>query len=209
MTKAGDSILVTPGSGATVATHTVDAKEHQVVMVAGSSGHLHGSTPTWIVQTGNTANVAAASTIHMDLFNASGSGVILEIYAILIIPTLTAVTGVGLTWTIDRTSAVGTGGTTLTPRPMDTTNTSLPAGVTARVKPTGGATTNYIMLSPNTSSEETNPYAAMASILNHVGVTGQAVLQQITCREGEGVKIVQTTNSSVGSTNHSLIFTVE
>ena len=34
MTLAGDSILVTPGSGATVATHTVDSKEHQVVMQA-------------------------------------------------------------------------------------------------------------------------------------------------------------------------------
>lgn len=208
MTLANDSILVTPGSGATVATHLVSSKEHQVVMLAEDSGHIVGTKPTWVVQTTNTANVAAASTVHFDLFNASGSGVILKVCAVFIIPTLTAVTGVGLTWTIDRTSAVGTGGTTLTPRPYDTANTSLPAQVTARSKPTGGATVNYVMFSPNSSSEETNPYASLSSKLNHIPRVND-YQQEVVCREGEGIRVVQTTNSSVGSTNTLVVFKVE
>lgn len=209
MGLANDSIDVTPGTGATVATHLAGSKEHQAVVVAGPSGHIYGSTPTWIVQTGNTANVGAASTVHIDLFNASGSGVVLEVYGVFIIPTLTAVSGVGLTWTLDRTSSVGTGGTTLTPRPMDSQNTSLPAQVTARVKPTGGAASSYTLLSPNTSSEETIPYASLASTLNHVSATTHLALQEIAIREGEGIRLVQTTNSSAGSTNTVIIFTVE
>lgn len=208
MTQANDSVLVTPGSGATIATHLVASKEHQVVMLAEDSGHIIGTKPTWVVRGGNSANVAAASTVHLDLFNASGSGVILKVCAAFIIPTLTAVTGVGLTWNIDRTSAVGTGGTTLTPRPFDTANAALPAGVTARLKPTGGATLNYTLVSPNGTSEETIPYATLAANLNHVPKVND-YQQEFVCREGEGLRIVQTTNSSVGSTNCVLIFKVE
>lgn len=213
MSVANDSILVTPGSGATVATHLANSKEHQVVMLATPSGQLYGTEETWIVQGGNSANVAAARTTHFDLFNATGSGVILEIWGIYIIPTLVAVTGAGLTWEIIRTSAVGTGGTTLTPRPAETTNTALPAGVTARLKPTGGATTDHVLLSPNTSSEETSPYAGMASQLNHLaGLMGSSMggpTQPLVIRENEGIKIDQTTNSAVGSTNVVVIFSRE
>lgn len=206
MTQANDSILVTPGSGATVATHLVNSKEHQVVMLAGSSGNIYGTADTFIAATGNSANVAAARTTHFDLFNASGSGKIIEVVGLFIIPTLVAVTGVGLTWELIKTSAVGTGGTTLTPRSMDSTNAALPAGVTARSKPTGGATTNFILSYQNTSSEETNPYAGMASILNHLTFSQMLDAQSIILREGEGLKLDQTTNSAVGSTNVQLIF---
>lgn len=206
MTLANDSILITPGSGATVATHAVGGKEHQVVMLAGSQGNIYGTAETFIVASGNSANVAAARTTHFDLFNASGSGKVLEVVGLFIIPTLTAVTGVGLTWEIIKTSAVGTGGTTLTPRAMDSTNAALPAGVTSRSKPTGGATTNFIISYPNTSSEETSPYAGMASILNHLAAFTTLDVQALTLREGEGIKIDQTTNSAVGSTNIQVIF---
>lgn len=210
MAQPDGSIAITAGSGELVATETVGSVKFQAVMLSGPSGHLYGSTPTYIVQGGNSANVAAASTVHLDLFNASGSGVVLEIYGIFIIPTLTAVTGVGLTWTIDRTSAVGTGGTTLTPRPVDTANASLPAGVTARLKPTGGATSSYTLISPNTSSEETIPYASQAANINHAAFSfNPLITQEIVCREGEGIRVVQTTNSSVGSTNIVVVFTAE
>lgn len=43
MTASNDSILVTPGTGATVATHLVNSKEHQVVMVADEYGSIQGS----------------------------------------------------------------------------------------------------------------------------------------------------------------------
>lgn len=97
MTLPNDSILVTPGSGATVATHAVSSKEYQAVVVADANGHIYGTAETFIVATGNSANVAAARTTHFDLFNASGSGKIIEVVGLYIIPTLTAVAGVGLT----------------------------------------------------------------------------------------------------------------
>jgi len=207
MSISNDSILVTPGSGATVATQLVDAKEYQVVMIADSNGHFEKTTPTWIFASGNSANVAAARTTHFDMFNATGSGKIVVIEAIYIIPTLAAVTGVGLTWEIIKTSAVGTTGSALTARPFDSSNTAIGANVTARSKPGGGATTDYIHQYVNTSSEETIAYGSMASILNHVPAVC-ARLQGIVLRENQGIKIDQTTNSSVGSTNIQVIFTI-
>lgn len=211
MTQSNDSILVTPGSGATVATHLVGSKEHQVVVVADQSGHIYGSKPTWIVYTGNTAHVAAARTTLIDLFNATGSGVVLCVRGIYIIPALVAVTGVGQTYETIRTSAVGTGGSTATPVTGDTANSSLPAQVTARTKPTGGATTSVTLQLINGSSEETSPYAAMASQLNHVPLSSHMSPAQ-NChmlRENQGLKIDQTTNSAVGNVNVMLVFTVE
>jgi len=207
MPQANDSILVTPGSGATVATHLANSKEHQVVMTANEAGFIYGTIPTWVVQTANSANVAAARTTIFDIFNATGSGQIIEIKCIYIIPTLVAVTGVGLTWEIINTNTVGTGGSTLTPRSYDSTNTAVNANVTARSKPTGGAATDFLLLSPNSSSEETSPYAALASQLNHVQWFDGS--QGIYLRENQGLKIDQTTNSSVGSTNIVVIFTIE
>lgn len=206
MTTANDSHV---SGSTTFATHLKGSKEYPVGMMADKSGHILGTVPTWVAAAKGLTNVAAARTTHLDLFNATGSGVVLSVHGIFIIPSLVAVTGVGLTWEIIRTSAEGTGGTTVTPYPMDTANTSLPAGVTCRSKPTGGATTNYVLLYPNTSSEETSPYAGMASTLNHLGVIGDPVLQEVVLREGEGIKIDQTTNSSVGTTTLVVVFTVE
>jgi hypothetical protein len=203
------SILVTPGVGETVATHTADNKELQVFIPAGATGHLKRTTPSYIFATTASANVAAARTTHIDLFNAVGTGVTMKVYGIYIIPALAAVTGVGLTWELIKTADVGTGGVTLTGRPYDSQNAGIPAGVTARSKPTGGATTNFILQYVNTSSEETIPYASQASILNHVATQGIDDLQPIVLRNGEGLKIDQTTNSAVGTTTFHIIFTLE
>lgn len=207
MALPNDSVAITPGSGATIAAHTISAKEYQVVMMADEDGHLLGSRPTWVASTTNSANVAAARTTFVDLFNASGSGVILHVCAIYVIPALAAVTGVGLTWEIIRTSAVGTGGTTITPQTFDTVNPAVPAQVTARTKPTGGATTSATLLYVNGSSEETSPYAGMASFLNHV----PQIVDKTSCivlQEGQGIKVDQTTNSAVGNTNVVVVFNV-
>jgi hypothetical protein len=205
---ANDSITVTPGSGATVATHLAGSKEHQAFVQVGSAGHIYGTQPTWTVASQNSTNVAAARTTHADLFNAAGSGVVLRVCGIYIIPTLTAVAGIGLTWEIIRTSAVGTGGAARTPASYDTGNASLPAQITCRSKPTGGATTAATLLYPNTSSEETNPYAGLASQNNHVA-RPCIEAQWLVLREGEGLKVDQTFSSSIGSTNVVFVFTVE
>ena len=140
MTQANDGILVTPGaSGADVATRLIGAREHQLVLPADESGHVLGSKPSWVASTGNTLHVAAARTTLIDLFNAVGSGLVLRVHTLLIIPAQAAVTGVGMTYEAMRTTAAGTGGTAITPGAMDTADPT-PAAVSARTKPTGGAT---------------------------------------------------------------------
>ena len=83
--------------------------------------------------------------------------------------------------------------------------------MTARTKPTGGATTATTLLFVNGSSEETTPYASMASVLNHVPIGGQFSPQEtgFVLREGFGIKIDQTTNSAVGNVNVVVVFTRE
>lgn len=211
MAVSNDSITVTPGSGATVATHLAGGKEHQVVVLADVSGHLLNSKDTYIVRTGNTAHVAAARTTLFDIFNASGSGKVMRVTGVYVIPALVAVTGVGQTYEVIRTSAVGTGGTTATPAKYDSANAAAPAQITARTKPTGGATTAATLQLINGSSEETSPYAAMASVLNHVPMGGMLSPGEAgwVVREGEGLKIDQTTNSNVGNVNVQIVFTLE
>lgn len=211
MSLANDSILVTPGSGATVATELVGGKEHQVVMIADKTGNLLNSKDTYIARTGNTAHVAAARTTLFDIFNASGSGKVMRVTGVYIIPALVAVTGVGQTYEVIRTSAVGTGGTTVTPEKFDSANAAVPAQITARTKPTGGATTSATLQLINGSSEETTPYASMASVLNHVPMGGMLAPGEVAwvVRENEGLKIDQTTNSAVGNVNVQIVFTLE
>ena len=210
MAQANDSVLVTPGSGATIATHLANSKEHQVVVLADAGGHLLNSKDTYIVRTGNTIHVAAARTTLFDIFNASGSGKIMRVTGVYIIPALVAVTGVGQTYEVIRTSAVGTGGTTITPVSFDSANPAVPAQITARAKP-AGATTSATLQLINGSSEETNPYAAMASVLNHVPMGGMLAPGEVgwVIREGQGLKIDQTTNSAVGNVNIQIVFTLE
>jgi len=77
VTTANDSVLVTPGTGATIATHLAGGKEHQIVMLADESGHLQQTLPTytWAVP----ALVVGASKLYADIFNAVGSGKVLEL----------------------------------------------------------------------------------------------------------------------------------
>lgn len=205
--KTNNSVGITPGVGATVGTHDVDGKKYQGFVQVGPAGHIKGTAPTYVVATGNQTNVAAARTTHFDLFNAVGSGVVVKIYGVYIIPTLAAVTGVGLTWEIAKSSSSGNAGTGLTIRSFDSSNVSVPAEVTARAKPASGATLDFVWIYVNGSSEETLPYASLASTLNLVPKTEDS--QPIVLREGEGIKIDQTTSSSVGSTNIQVLMTIE
>lgn len=210
MALGNDSILVTPGSGATVATQLAGGKEIQVVAPADQVGHLHGSKATWVVSTGNTIHVAAARTTLIDLFNATGSGIVLRVTGVYVIPALVAVVGVGLTYEIIRTTAVGTGGTPLTPQRFDLDSTALPAQITARTKPTGGATGSTVTFFVNGSSEETTPYAGLASQLNHIPQMQELpAMRGLKIRENEGLKLDQTTSSNIGNVNIVFVFTVE
>jgi len=211
MTQAGDSILVTPGSGATVATHTVASKEHQVVMVSDVSGHIEGTKPIYGALIPSQVHVAVANTVHWDLFNADAAFVV-RVLSILQIPNVTtAVTGVVFDWLLERTTAVGTGGASITPYELDTANTDLDADVTCRSKPTGGATQSTDLRSYSISSEETA--AAPLQIAAQGGLelippawylNGGLVL-----RQNQGIRCVQVNSSAQGNTGWLITFTME
>lgn len=220
MTISNDSIAVTPGSGVSVATHLIGGKEHQVTVQADASGHLHGTLPSYMYTT--PAAVVGANKLYFDIFNAVGSGKIIDIRGIWIVPkTDVAVVG-ALAIRVDlyRTSAVGTGGTVAaykspTPdvaggniSPMDTANAALPAQITARHLPTGGATISEWMIATYTIGEETATSQAYTSQYQNI-LPNLSVGQKFAINEGQGILLRQGAVASVGNVGFLVAFTVE
>ncbi len=220
MTQANDSILVTPGSGATVATHLIGGKEHQVVVLADSDGHVHGSLESYLYATPTVA--VGASKLYFDLFNATGSGKIIDVRGIWIIPaTDVALTGaLGVRYDLYRTSAVGTGGTaaaykSATPdvaggniNPFDTNNAALPAQITARWLPTAGATIAQWLFGTYAPGEETA--TSMAHITQYQNIIPVLTVgQKLSIRENSGILVKQGTVAATGNTKFLVAFTVE
>lgn len=215
MTQANDSILVTPGSGATVATHAVASKEYQVVMQASESGHIIGSNDTFYAVIPSQVHVAAANTVHWDLFNADAA-ILVRVVSIKQIPNITtAVTGVVFDWKLARTTAAGTGGSVITPWLPDTAQTALDADITLRSKPTGGATESTILSNYSISGEETNTGTIIIASQGGLELVPEqlrnlgGVAHGILLRQNQGLRCVQITNSAAGNTGWLIGFTVE
>ena len=220
MTQANDSISVTPGAGALCATHLVNGKKYQVVMLADEGANVHGSLSTYMWAT--PLAVVGANKLYADLFNATGSGKVLDIRGIWAIPkTDVAVAGaLGIRLDLYRTSAVGTGGTaaaykSATPdvaggniNPFDTDNASLPAQITARHLPTGGATIAQWLFPTYTLGEETaTSQAYMSQYQNLIPVL--TVGQKLTIRENQGLLVKQGAVAATGNVQLLFVFTVE
>ena len=220
MTQANDSVLVTPGAGATIATHLIGGKEHQVVVLADSDGHVHGSLASYVYATPTVA--VGASKLYFDLFNATGSGKVIDVRGIWIIPaTDVALTGaLGVRYDLYRTSAVGTGGTaapykSATPdvaggniNPFDTNNAALPAQITARWLPTGGATiAEWLFATYAPGEESATSQAHMTQYQNIIPVL--TVGQKLTIRENSGILVKQGTVAATGNTKFLVAFTAE
>lgn len=207
MTLPGSS--ETLGTGGVIATHTVSAKEYQVVMVADESGHLQQTleTYTWWVP----GQAVGANKLMADIFNASGSGKVIEVRGLWAIPkTDVALVGaLGVEIGLYRTSAVGTGGTAHTYNggsaatahvitPVDTANAALPAQITARAAPAGGATIGALYWPNYIPTEETNTSMAYMMAVNNL-LPVSTMGQRLTLREGEGLLIKQGTVAGVGT----------
>lgn len=213
MTTANDSVNVTPGAGAAIATHTVNAKEHQVVVIARPDGELDGSSPVYRLTIPPQA--VGASKVFADLFNATGSAKVLRVLsAIAFVNSDTAVSGtVGLQVSLTRTTAVGSGGTAATAdgtsqtagvlSKMDTASAALPAQITARVAPAGGATAGAVLGTRHLFTEETSAPAGIAGTLGAEFVKPGG---EIIVRENTGLRFVQGTVASVGSLGFEITF---
>jgi hypothetical protein len=218
MTLAADSVAITAGAGTPVATHTVGGKKHQVVMIADESGHLQQTLETyswWIPPA-----AVGANKLYADLFNAAGSGKVLELRGLWAIPkTDVAVTGaVGVEVGLYRTSAVGTGGTAHTYNggsaatahvitPVDTANATPPAGITARLGPAGGATIAALLWAQYIPTEESATSMAYLAAFQNLLPMG-TMTQRPTLREGQGLLIKQGTVAGAGSLGFLAQFTL-
>lgn len=216
MSLANDSIAITPGTGATVATQLVSAKEYQVVMVAMPDGHLTGSLPQYRLICPSQA--VGANKVFLDLFNATGSGVSLRVLsAYCFSDSDTAVTGtLGVEVNLTRTTAVGTGGTAATANSssltaitlsaMDTGNPALSANITARSSPTGGATAGALLGQRWIFTEETSAPSGIAGTLGAEFIRNEGA--DLIIRENSGLRFVQGSVASVGNLSFEITFEV-
>lgn len=220
MTLPNSSVPVTAGSGVSVATHTVAGKEIQTVALTDESGHLAGSLPTYGLITPPIA--VGVDKLLLDLFNASGSGKVVDVRGIWLIPKLDAAVTGALAVRVDayRTSAVGTGGSTVaadsatrdvstgTTWKFDENNAAIPAQITARVAPTGGATISRWLFPNNVAPEESN--TSMGYLTQWQNLVPSFMFgQKFTFREGQGLLLKQGTVASVGSVSIFVAFTLE
>lgn len=205
----------TVATGGVIATHTVSSKEYQAVMDATCDGHLVGSKNQYVALIPSQVHVAVANTVHWDLFNADAA-LILRVLSILQIPNITtAVTGVVFDWLLERTTAVGTGGTSITPWLPDLTgDAALDADITCRSKPTGGATASTDLRRYSISSEETNAATIQIASQGGLELIPPALWpvnhgHGLVLRQNQGIRCVQETNSAAGNTGWLITFTVE
>lgn len=216
MALPNDSINVTPGTGATVATQLVSSKEYQVVMIAMPDGNIQGSNPQYRMICPSQA--VGANKVFVDLFNATGTGVSLRVLsAYCYVDSDTAVTGtLGVEVSLTRTTAVGTGGTAatadstsltaITLAKMDTASAALAAGITARSSPTGGATAGALLGQRWVFTEETSAPSGIAGTLGAEFVRNEGA--EVIVRENSGLRFVQGTVASVGNLSFEITFEV-
>lgn len=170
-----------------------------------------GDHPIYVAYIPAQVHVAAANTVHWDLFNADAT-VIVRVVSILQIPKIdAAVTGIWLNWLLERTTAVGTGGSAITPWLPDLSQTALDADVTCRSKPTGGATASTDLTDYWLNADETDVNAARLSADGGKELVPESLRplkggQGIVLRQNQGIRLVQVTSSDQGSTGWQIAF---
>ncbi len=180
------------------------------------SGHMVGTLPVYRLFV--PVQAAGASKVYFDLFNATGSGKILEILSVIpVVSGKVAVVGaLAVDLYLTRTSAIGIGGTAATAdgssltastiSKMNPADAALPAGVTARLGPTGGATAGAVISAESLFTEETNAASYQSTMFDFVrrmqGPAGQALIVP----ENTGIRLVQDAVASVGNIGFDVIF---
>ena len=194
MAQANDSVTVTPGTGATIATHLAASKEYQVFMQANPDGHIMGSLPTYSAW--STVLAASANLVYWHLFNATGSGKVVKVRKIFIQPSQAVNALTAQTWRVAKTSAVGTtGSAAITVNRHDSADAALPAQVTVARSYTAGGTESATLFELPISVEETLPAVGLVPYQNILPTDGEAVTD-IILREGEGLAVKNVTGGA-------------
>lgn len=227
-----DNTTLNAGTGGDViATDDIGGVKHQRVKVEfgpdGSASDVSTANPLPVTGQGPTSvyrwvvppQAVGANKVMCDLFNATGSGVTLRILSAWAFVNLdTAVTGtLGIRLHLTRTSTVGTGGTATAADDATLTNSSLtkldpalaslPAQVTARVAPTGGATAGAQVALRHLFTEETNAGAALGGLLGAEFIRSEG--SDLLVPANTGIRFVQGAVASVGSISFEVNFQVQ
>jgi hypothetical protein len=154
--------------------------------------------------------VPALNKHHIGIFNASGSGKVVQCRKLFCVNLHTAlITGVILRFDVRKITAL-TGGSAITPVKANTLSPNLPAQITSSSAPTAVGTET--LLFPWLTLSEENPTAqaiTTAVYQQAVNILAEGgTVQEYTLREGEGLSVKQITSSTVGSFGWILVFTV-
>lgn len=135
--------------------------------------------------------------VLLQIFNASGSGVILKVYRIWLLNTQTAaVTGVLPPIELRRITAISTTGspTTVTPSKHDTNSATLPAQVTVNYGNTSVTSTDVFRALIRSSDEPavgTFSIDELSAIVPFNAIWdsgyGSTNIEPLVCREGQGI----------------------
>jgi len=159
---------------------------------------VQGADPTYYIFV--AAQALAANKYHLAFLNAAASGQIIRLRKLFFLNAqLAAVTGVGVQFDVRRISSIS-GGTTITPNPMDTADGAL-TNFTCVSAPTS-VTEGVLLYSWFTNNDEiglTNAFpTAMLQALGNAMPEGNE-LKELNCREGEGFTVKQITSTTIGS----------
>lgn len=158
---------------------------------------------------------AGANKVHLDLFNASTDR---DVEVVSVQPIMSGAVAVVGTVAVDlyltRTTAVGTGGTAATAEgtalnaaavaKLDPDSPALPATITMRAAPGGGATAGAVLAFDSVFPEETNTATYFRNNLIKDNWLGTRLIVP----PSSGIRVVQGAVASVGNVGFLVLFSV-
>jgi hypothetical protein len=151
----------------------------------------------------------------LGVFNGVGSGRIIRVYRVWTLNNQTAgVTGVLTTWTMRRTTAQS-GGTAITPTKHDTLSETAPAQALFATGATATLSSDVALRAwmwsndePVVSSATSDEFETLIPLNCVWDATGDANIEPLTLREGQGVSIHHSGSSAVGLCDVFLEYTL-
>lgn len=225
---ADNTTLNAGAGGDVIATDDIGGVKYQRVKLSigadGAAADVHAFNPLPVNLIDDSSvyrlvvppQAVGANKVYLDFFNATGTGVSVRVKSAFAFNSNdVAVTGtLGVRLHLTRTTAIGTGGTAATAdgssltagtiTKLDPALAALPAGVTARVAPAGGATAGALVAIRHVFTEETNTGAALTAAVGaeFIRVPGADLIVP----ENTGFRFVQGSVASVGNIGFEVNF---
>lgn len=202
MSSANDSVTITPGAGATIATHLVGGKEHQAVVLVDAVGQIKDDCEGVYVTTA-LAMAKAGSKTYLSIFNADPA-IIVDVVGVWVSQEVTAaVTGLVRGYRLFRATSVHSAGTLSTPIALDTVSAALDADITIRRDGVTVSAVGEALSSVSIYEEETGGYTGRAWLWSQseTGLT-------IPLRQNQGVFVQQDSTAGTGVVSAGMIFRV-